>query len=323
MNRYDFTPFPDRVAREPLERRIPDVSSDLVRGRLGIRYRAQQPIHVGTGFKRVEGDRLLSEGYRSGDRPAVSGASFRGALRSRYEAATRSCILLSVVPDDRRSGSFRIRSSTGATRALLSNHIEHTVLRPLDRCTPQSLCPACALFGTMSLRGRVSVGDLVCDSDFLFEMMRLPLQFAPNIHHVGRSRPDPNDRSTFLVDSLLGRKFAVTPAVEAEQGAIPCEVIPRGAALSGVIRFERATAAELGGLLVAIGHTPKSVIRVGRAKGHGLGELSLESIDLTLDRATGSDQAFEEWRRAFVSSEDRWSDGEDALVRIHSGTVVR
>ncbi len=339
---YEFVPLPPEVARD--ER--PDAAwhqrrAGTLSGTLRVTLRAEQPIHVGSGQKRLHDGKVVRAGARILGHPGIPGSSLKGVLRSRYEAITRSCV---QAPPTRQ---HKVRSTThpDIERAELTGPAQREAA--FGACDDRLRCPACALFGRMSLRSRVTVRDLACMADATFQIAPIDPQFGPNLHHAGEytieAAKHPGQDRQFRVHRLYGRKFAVGagPARDRPQRALPdqerrptgrtrehaqqpqqwIEVIPAGTTITGELRLHNVLPAELGGLLAALGHAPASALKLGAGKGCGFGRLRLAAIHYALrDHAGRSVNADEpQWRHSFVNSSDYWADGETELVGIHQG----
>jgi hypothetical protein len=305
---YGFVELPRsvrRVGRDEArwDRRVPGT----VTGCIDLTLIAEQPVHVGSGAKAAHQDKLVLRGACVRGGPGIPGSSLKGVLRARYEAITLSC----ARPP--RTGIHKINSSTGIKKA---------VFRPAyplpaacsDDCTEHQACPACALFGCMSLRGRITVTDLGCASGATLAIVAMPERFGPNLHHVGPARRDASGEA-FVVSGLYGRKFGLGrgPSTPQRQAV---EVIPAGTVMTGQIRMFNVTAAELGGLRAALGIDPYSRLKVGGGKAHGFGRMRCEASYRLA--GTGSLEP-SEWRARFLASPDRWADGEAQLVELHDG----
>jgi CRISPR/Cas system CSM-associated protein Csm3 (group 7 of RAMP superfamily) len=305
---YGFVALPPdvrRVARDAATwgRRV----RGTLAGRIDIELTTEQPIHVGSGNKQAQHHTVVLRHARVRGGPGIPGSSFKGVLRARYEAITRSC-----APFVPKAGSQKIRSSTGVKRAYLHDSALDAAVLDAS-CTEQRACPACALFGRMSLRSRITVTDLACAGDASFEIARMPERFGPNLHHVGNAQLDPSGNA-FEVRSLHGRKFGVGrgPATENRQHV---EVIPVGTVLTGQLRVFNATPAELGGVLAALGCDPASALKLGGGKAHGFGRVRCKvRCHLTGDDAPLDPAA---WRQSFIASPDRWLRGEQDLISLH------
>jgi hypothetical protein len=305
---YDFVPLaPDvrRIARA--EARWDRGAPGTLAGRIDITLTAEQPLHVGSGSKEARPPHVVLRGARVRGRPGIPGSSLKGVLRARYEAITRSCTSLGP------PSKARINSRSGIRNARLAISLP-AVLR--DGCTEKVACPACALFGRMSLRSRITVTDLVCTGDTDFALAAMPERFSPNLHHVGPRRINAS-ADAFDVLGLNGRKFHCGhgPATEARQHV---ETIPTGAELIGQIRLFNVTPAEVGGLLTALGCDPVCVIKLGGGKAHGFGRARCHARSTLVAHGSAPlDSA--RWRSAFLASPDRWDDGETRLVALHRG----
>jgi hypothetical protein len=157
------------------------------------------------------------------------------------------------------------------------------------------------------------VTDFACTHDTPLTIANMPERFSPNIHYLGPRERHPSG-DYFVVSGLHGRKFALDggPATEPRQRV---EAIPAGTALTGELRLFNVTPAELGGLLAALGCDPASALKLGGGKTHGFGQVRCapryELHGGAIDPAA--------WRRAFLASRDRWSDGEARLIALSSG----
>ncbi|MCY1071207.1 RAMP superfamily CRISPR-associated protein [Nannocystis sp. RBIL2] len=285
---YAFISLPERVDRQP---RPPHAAHDrrheaTYSGTLRLTWLAEQPIHIGTGFKRLVGDRnaraILREHARLGDVPCIPGSSLKGVLRARFEAVTHSCF-----DPPKHDVRVKIRSSTFNERGITHAILNADAVRGFERTcrSPGPLCPACALFGALNLRSRLVVTDARPAAPTL-DSYTIPEQFVPNLHHVGRLRVRESD-NVLEIQRLHGRKFAVgrderpPPSnyahAAAQRQAQPqrLEVLPVGTHLHSELRYTNLTTAELGGLLAALGLAPRSRLKIGGGKCHGLGRLFL------------------------------------------------
>lgn len=282
MSGYGFTPLPDaprRVARPQarFDRRLPG----LLFGRATLTYVCDQPVHVGAGHKVVvDGNPVRVQAGRGTD-PVVPGSSWKGVVRTRFEAMTRSCLLM----DSKAQGSTRDQFSA----CQLSGHPEEPVL-----------CPACALFGAMNRRSRVSFGDLVADRPTM--RGRLPRQYPP----VKRPRSP-------------ARKFH-GGRVEPQPGRFDVETIPLGAKLNGVVRFVNLTPSEMGGLVLALGWRGIPTLKVGAGKNLGFGRIRCLPVESELREpltpTASLVQRVAAWESAYMQSPDRWERGETALKHL-------
>jgi CRISPR/Cas system CSM-associated protein Csm3 (group 7 of RAMP superfamily) len=322
---YEFVPFPDQVRRcerpnAAWDRRCPGSFA----GTLHVTLGAEQAVHVGSGRKRLQGNDLVRAAVRVRGRPGVPGSTLKGVLRSRYEAITLSC---APRPPDRRVKSKSLSHKDVEHAQLSRDALALPVFQ--GRCTATRMCPACALFGLMSRRGRVAVGDFVCEDGIELSTAPLHEQFSPRLHHVGKARvvSGPDGKRYFEIGPLHGRKFAVGMGPRAEDTKPQLvEVIPAGSTLQGSLRLFNVGPAELGGLLSALGLGPggRSPLKVGAGKGRGLGRVRLRALDIDLrddrGRKPDIDQAtIDGWHAEFVQSSDCCAEGERRLHELHQG----
>lgn len=321
---YEFVPFPpqvrrvDRSATCTLDRRI----DGCWFGKISVNYRAEQPIHVGSGAKVLRDGKVYRAATRAGGRPVIPGSSFKGALRSRYEAITLSCAL------------WRPRSHDGRLVSRSRPDVREAEIRPavlqapvFRACQAPGLCPACALFGVMGQRGRVTVVDVVPVAPVDLALGELPPQFGPRLHHLGPAEVvERNGVKKFVVTALHGRKFGLGRGpVEPGAKMQGVEVLPVNTELRAELRLFNVTSAELGGLLCALGLAPASPMKVGAGKGleHGRLRPLAAEYSLTDARLETRPHDVEAWQKAFEESEDRFAEGQARLVAIHKAERVR
>lgn len=269
---FDFVPI-HRVKRESSHGHhvLYDDSDDLTFPiRLVFKAKTLGQVQVSTGNYMVAGvggeKRILLahttirrtvDGKRK-EYLVIPGSSLKGAIRSKVEAITDSC--LPVV--DRTVSSY---------------------LRDLKTCSgSRQLCPACSLFGAQGYLGRVSFHDSV------MPMAAAAVVRTPNLWQPARGTRLP--RSYFPLDAdeetkspqavNPGRKFYFhrRPA----QGDVFRMVIRRGTVVDIVVDIMSTRLSEAGLLMCAVGCHPQYSfpIKLGAAKPVGLG-----SVDLTLDQA--------------------------------------
>lgn len=309
---YKFVQLPEKVNRavrpEATHNRC---IATAITAAMEITLVNEQPLHVGSGFKMLREDRIVRAAVTSGGIPCIPGSTVKGVLRSRYEAITKSCALFKV---DKKF--VKIRSKTFKdTKARFSEDVrKHNVF---GACKPKALCAACALFGCMSLRGRVTISDFMPNQSTPLDIAEVAEMFSPNLHHLGPFHQ--TEDGSLEVDGLYGRKFACGhgPEAEAKQWI---EVIPANSCLTGTLRVVNVTKAELGGLLAALGVRPKSYMRLGAGKSHGFGRVRVDRCDMVAHPADNK-HSFDEsaYEEAFRETSDAWLTGLDELVRIHTG----
>jgi len=324
---YDFVPLPDRVqvrvrAEAVHDRRVKGTLS----GAIGLTFIVEQPVHVGSGFKGLVDGKAVRRGVLVQGKPGLPGSSMKGVLRARYEAITKSCIPGGI------KEFWKVRSRTmglDLAPARLTQDVRNkSVFRTQEYPKDGALCPACALWGRMSFRSRITVTDFVSLGAEPFDVLKMPKQFGPNLHHVGpfnrTGGGGRGDKSPALeVHDLHGRKFAIGPGPGSTQDAMEVvEVIRRGCEVQGELRVLNLMPAELGGLLVALGWgRARSALKVGGGKALGFGRIRLSKVDYRLKdhagRETGPDE--DSWASHFERSEDCYPEAMKKLVEIHQG----
>lgn len=320
MSGYAFTPLPDvpRVAPRR-EARFDRRLDGCVFGRLTLTYRAEQPIHVGAGHKvLIDGDPVRAQ-MRSGDYLIAPGATWKGVTRARFEAISRACA--GRAPKKQR----RITSQTydGYSAELhpsVAHHPVFTTCRARAGDPRPELCPACALFGVMSRRGRITFADLTTDAPP--RVYPMPQQYGPRLHHLADPSDvdvDPHHRR-LTVKRLRGRKFHGGKAPPAVGAPLAVEAIPPGAMLTGRLTLYNVTPAELGGLLVALGVARNSYVKLGAGKSHAFGRLAPSAVTPELRDHRGRPLPLDPAAcdAAWGQSPDRWADGEVQLRAIHN-----
>lgn len=319
---YSFVPLPEAVNREVrpqarFDRRTPGCA----RLALELQYRAVQPIHVGAGHWTLDGRLPVRQAARSGERPAIPGSSMKGVLRARYEAITKSCCVGRAPRDRKLDNKLPSQTFPEYTVRFDPKIAEHEVFVP---CKPKSgkLCPACALFGAMSLRGRVAVHDLLAPEGTELATAKLPERFSPRPHHLGKFDEE-KYRKELRVTELKGRKFYRGVLGQSEVGRVELvETIPAGTELQGKIVCTNITAAELGGLLSALGFTPSMQLRVGAGKAYPFGRLDAVRVGIVPGAGKGDfpDGFLDRARSEFEASADRHDLGERWLMAISKGS---
>ncbi len=326
MRGYEFVPVPDKVNRSDqappqmrLDRRLPGHWF----GQLEVVVTCEQPVHIGSGFKKCLEDGIARETARSGRVLCIPGSSFKGSIRSRYEAMTSSCVH-GWTPKSPRPGKVGSRSHPEVEYSGLSNEIQNHDI--FTTCRKPRLCAACTLFGFQSGNdaqlSRVTFDDLQAPETTKVGLAAVPSAFSPRLHHLGKAQILNSNR--FEVTSLHGRKFAKGPTQREAEVNEKVEVIPEGTELRGTIGLFNLTDSEVGGLIAALGIEPTGVLKVGGAKAYGLGRVSIN-----LDKATVKDHLRRprpwvptELRKSFASSLAYDEIAETALFKLHTGSQV-
>ncbi|MBM3677890.1 MAG: hypothetical protein FJW96_08420 [Actinobacteria bacterium] len=187
-----------------------------------------------------------------GETVYIPGSSLKGVLRSAVERSFRDRAIarLPQVCDPlagQTSCGERLRNERdGAAR-----HRAH--------------CPACRMFGSTALRGRIAIRDL-----FPFDPSRDP---ADPASHESKGRANRTElRPRVSINRLSG---GTNPSA-----LFDMEVVPAGASFWGEIALVNYQLWQLGALLRAIGELNKGTIRLGGGKSHGLGRIGLSIVSV-------------------------------------------
>ncbi|MCS7224047.1 MAG: RAMP superfamily CRISPR-associated protein [Armatimonadetes bacterium] len=185
---------------------------------------ASDYLFVGSGDHEFKPDSHSNEPdvwrtfFRVNGKIAIPGASIKGAIRSIVEAISNSCVL-----HGERTGSYHQRCIAGGP--TIQNW---------------QLCPACRIFGTTGLAGRVSFGDAYLTSETNTEVVKIGELWSPS-------------------RSCLGRKFYIPGSAAVAQNNSPernfifVEAVPKNAVFCSSLRFQNLQPAELGLLIIAMG----------------------------------------------------------------------
>jgi CRISPR/Cas system CSM-associated protein Csm3 (group 7 of RAMP superfamily) len=301
---YDFVSLPERATAGSAvghDQYPPERWS----GVLTLVYQTCSELHVGSGgFDQVARGAPIRGIVRRQGQPVLPGASWKGAVRSRFEAITASTLGVAST----RHGNVWSKKLPGVLQG--SGREPFTVeikdRRPKPRQDQETrrqqgsdiaqLCPAQALFGAMGYRGRVRPGEGEIKGPAPTKPLTVVPQESPQPHRLakpGRARPAVG--STIQVDEVEGRKFYYDGPVvkqrnhrtaEGREIHVACDevdFVPEGSAITIQVHLENLTAAEVGALLIAAGAGSEvGVLRFGGYKAAGLGKVTLESYTGTL-----------------------------------------
>ena len=283
-------------------------------GYLELTLEAVSPIHVGSGVVELSEDagqveREVVKGMaRVRGQPVIPATSLKGALRSRYEMITPSCLgpirtraverysdnpRRSELPRKliRQMPSELQRRAKGRYPPRITVEVAPEAIRPWQPCRPSKkkdprsgLCPACALFGAEGLQGRVWFDDArVMGKIPSRSSLRIASLYQPRLHRAGPLTLHGWGRRTVVrVRELKGRKayYRVQLGDVPTKGNVPLDYLPRGTRLRTRLHFRNVTPAELGGLIAALGivktrDLDRFPFRVGGGKPVGLGYLEV------------------------------------------------
>lgn len=271
----------------------------------------------------------------------VPGAALRTVVRLRHAAATRSCAAppMGWTVTAGAEAGWQVRPTPGALA-------DPGFVPCVTGAASSGMCPTCGLFGAPApapapparvegdeseadvpvpgprlrdggLRGRVWFDDLTTATPPTRVQLPTPAAFAPQT----TSEVVADDAAqTLWVRRWPGRLFATGLVPPTAGGGETVEAVPPGAELEADVGVDGVSAAELGGLLSALGLAPGSLVRIGAGLSHGFGRLRPVNVRWSLYDAAGEPlaPAVRTWRAAFAGGPDYWRAGEVALVTLHT-----
>lgn len=176
-------------------------------------------LHAGSGLLELAPDgRAYAAFSRRGEQLVLPATGLKGAVRAIVEAISNSCV-----------------SQRGADERVSGQHARCREVRPRREGEAQ-LCPACRVFGATGWRGRVHFTDGLAGPQVKPQIVKIGALWAPRL--------------------AQGRKFYAVGSFQRlderpERNYRFIEAVPKGSRFTAQLRFESATAAELG--LVARG----------------------------------------------------------------------
>jgi len=361
---YDFVSLPKtpKTVKAPGHDSYP---SQLYSGVLTLVYRTLTPLHVGSGSFESSltcgltgSDQPVRGLVRRAGRPILPGSSWKGAVRARYEAITRSRLALAgehhklgveKVPHPlqdpaSRERKYQVKIQDTRVRALKARTVKHQDRPEDNRRQLQSLSPAESLFGAMGYRGRVHPGDGLIEAPSP-GAPGAPLKIAPmespSAHRLAKpGQAITGPRVTIEIREVEGRKFyydgdVVTARTATSRGeAHPfthelVDFVPAGSLITVEVHLEAVDLPELGALLVSAGYGPGAgILRFGGFKPAGLGKVELCETRPHLRQGA----ATHSWKRpapvavdleqALGAAHQSLIDA-DALLELHTVTTLR
>jgi CRISPR/Cas system CSM-associated protein Csm3 (group 7 of RAMP superfamily) len=363
---YDFVSLPSRPRQEAEVVPHDRYSDQLLSGTLTLVYTTTSPLHVGSGVFEQAADCGLEGGsmpvrgiVRSRGRPVLPGSGWKGAVRSRFEAITRS--RLAVVGTFGREPAFKVpdvlRSREAHHRVSISDRRVTDDLKPLgvlrrdhldiapDRVTVKGhrdqLSPAESLFGCMGYRGRVHPNDGIIEGPAATAPLQVAPLDSPVMHRLAMpGKLNKSGSGSLTISQVEGRKQYYDGDVVSErqiegrnrEGA-PSEYVdhvPAGCTLTIEIHVESLSLAEFGALLVSAGYSSDTgIVRFGGYKPVGLGRVELQSATSQLWPGI----ATRSWRRpepekvdldqAVAEAQQQDLIDQQALAELHAVTTRR
>jgi RAMP superfamily len=311
--------------------------ADRLTGTLVLEYRTETPLHVGSGvFETAEecglagGDTPVRGIVRSLGRPVLPGSSWKGAVRARFEAVTRS--RLGVRSRGGREelvklpGPLRPAEATRWVQVWLPRLEEAGTVRRgrggdagLQRQL-ERLSPAEALFGAMGYRGRVRAGEGEIAGAAAREPLSVPPLESPAAHRLAKPGAARVVGDHVEISAVEGRKFYYDGPLRdhrrlgtgEEDKALHelIDYVPAGCSIRLEVFVDSVTETEIGALLVSAGRGEDGgVLRFGGFKAAGLGSVSLQNVEARLRRGSAGTS----WQRGEAAAFD--VDGAVAAAR--------
>ncbi|MDX1997781.1 MAG: RAMP superfamily CRISPR-associated protein [Thermoanaerobaculia bacterium] len=298
---YDFVSLPAK----PTPRGAPTHGSypaDRWTGTVTLTYRVLSPLHVGSGGFDLAKERGLAGGdrpvrgiVRCRDLPVLPGASWKGAVRARFEAITNSRLGVvgtkhSKIP--RAKIPSPLQKGNGGKVDVQIDDARVWALKPQPNVRQVSelsgLCLADALFGAMGYRGRVEAEEGTISSHPATKPKLVAPLESPVAHRLakpGKASADPG--GTIRISEVEGRKFYYDGPIVDErrrngqlQASDEIDYVPKDATITVRVHLDSLTAAEVGALLVAAGWGERvGVVRFGGYKAVGLGKVELKVVE--------------------------------------------
>jgi CRISPR/Cas system CSM-associated protein Csm3 (group 7 of RAMP superfamily) len=314
---YDFVSLPDAPKRvtAPGHDTYP---LNLYSGTLVLRYRTETPLHVGSGaFESslecgLSGpDQPVRGITRREGRPVFPGSSWKGAVRARYEAVTRSRLALAKdfyrlkndkTPQALKSKDYcpeyEVRISDRRIKALQAVKVK-------EGAHLRTLSPAESLFGAMGYRGRVHPADGLITGPPAGKPLRVAPMESPSPHRLAQAGKALNRGRIIEIQAVEGRKFyydgdLVSGRAPRDNNKGPLvhefiDSVPKDSEIRLEIHLESVSLAELGVLLICSGHGGEAgIVRFGGFKSVGLGKVELVSAEARLHQGTST----RTWKRS-------------------------
>ncbi|HEX4965538.1 MAG TPA: RAMP superfamily CRISPR-associated protein [Thermoanaerobaculia bacterium] len=324
---YDFVSLPEQPA--PGQAVGHDrFFADRLTGRLTLVYETLTPLHVGSGVLETAAQCGLAGGatpvrgiVRKLGQPVLPGSGWKGVVRARFEAITRSRLGQRSrggrveswkLPEELRpTGGGGGRPEVTFTDDRVTGALDPKMVsrgRDSDdevRARLRDLSPAEAVFGAMGYRGRVHPSDGVVAGPAAGEPLPVPPLEGPAAHRL--AKPGAAKRTSegrVEISQVEGRKFYYdgpllhSRARQGDEDWKPAQElidsVPAGCSITIEIQVESLTEAELGALLVSAGWGEGAgIVRFGGFKPAGLGKVRLAEVTGEVHRGHSTSR----WRR--------------------------
>lgn len=320
--------------------------SNRLSGNLTLTYETLSPLHIGSGVFEAASECGLADGptpvrgiVRCQGRPVLPGSGWKGAVRARFEAITRSRLgladTMSMEPGFKVPEALKGPPSKHKVR-IADPRVTHD-LRPLRTVSHRDLprlSPAEAVFGALGYRGRIHPGDGRIEGPLASRALRVAPLDGPVMHRLAKPGKSRNTGGSQIeIAEVEGRKFYYDGDIvhsRSRDGSRETyeliDYVPAGCTITLDVHLESFTVAEVGALLLSAGHgNDTGILRFGGYKPAGLGKVKLVTAKPQL--ATGS--TADQWRRgtgeldlaaAVARAREQLVDSE-ALAELHAVTT--
>lgn len=261
---YKLVPFPKEKPQLQRPAGQQKYHENRYHGTLDLTLTVQTSLHVSTGAIALGTDvgqnsiALIKTMVRENEEKLIiPGSSFKGVVRSVYEAITRSCLC---------------KVDRNYKQKIPRGYQECEINLPKKRT---AVCPACRIFGALNWQGLVNFSDAKCQAS------GFRAGFMPSLY-----RPRPEERQEYFKNGIVtGRKFYYhfSKAVDrGQQQGIPVQQASgKEYVFSAKLHLKNLSKAELGTLFIVLGQDAKNQIalKVGGGKPIGMGTMTV-----TVDR---------------------------------------
>jgi hypothetical protein len=302
---------------------------DRLSGEIVLRYLTETPLHVGSGVFETAEECGLAGGttpvrgiVRRLGQAVLPGSSWKGAVRARFEAITRSPLGVASrggrVDVEKLPGPLIPVGAAGRVQVRLPPRLPAARSIRRDRRGDvdlrrelAGLAPAEALFGAMGYRGRVHPGEGEIAGAAAGAPLSVPPLESPAPHRLAKPGAARVVGDHIEIGEVEGRKFyydgplrdhrTVRAGEEERPVRELIDHVPAGCSIRLAVFVESVTEAEIGALLLSAGWGEDAgIVRFGGYKPAGLGKVSLQGAEGQLRRGLGGAG----WHRPEVAAFD-------------------
>lgn len=286
---YVFVPFTDKVSRQKGDSHR-ECLQKKCGGRLEITIKAITPLHFGQGDLLKDKDVFVHALARENGRAAYPGTSFKGMIRSVFEAVSNSCILMRP----------------------FQKEFQNVFPQKSCNCNNNTrVCPACSVFGMLGRKGKLTFTSFRAEEKIQTQRLVIPELQSPFRNYPKGSKggnerlyygafkdkdgieianmdkeeffkkKDQQKKEDYMEPKFYGRKFykhaeGIVSGNDKEGCTYEC-LMP-GTELRGYINYEGLTEEELSILAFSLGLGWDTPIyhKMGYAKPAYFGSVSLQ-----------------------------------------------